>query len=361
MADEVSEQKEKEFKAACKKLGLPVTVSYAPFQDNVPDVEMTGGKPKGLTIHETGNFNAKARAMSQRNYVANNHGGGPKILASFTMSVDDGQVVLICRLNFRNNHAGKALGNATHGSIEICVNVDRDADKTNDNAAKAAAAYLFIWGLDRSVVVQHNIWYGKDCPMLLRRHGWGDLLMSIDKHLATLKDEKGPEKPAVRQFPQTGHVLYGEFKTYFEGNGDVEAFGFPITDTTQENISGTVYPYVQWFERARMEWHEDVKKVLLGRVGAELVAAKGRPVDPAATVADRFAKYYEKNGGVEIFGLPLEGERLEELSGQFYHIQYFERARLEADVNTGNITRGRVGAEAREAIIESVPDSPAAV
>src|SRR6185503_9717962 len=153
----------------------------APFQDNVPDQEMTGGKPKGLTIHETANFSVGARAMSQRNWVVNSHGGGSPNLASFTMSVDDGQVVVICRLNYRNNHAGVALGNRTHGSMEICVNQDRDAFKTNDNAAKAAAAYLHIWDLSTKpdVLVQHNIWYGKDCPLLLRRRGWGKLVMDI--------------------------------------------------------------------------------------------------------------------------------------------------------------------------------------
>jgi hypothetical protein len=356
---EVWKQKEEEFIDACGKLGLHVKVSYAPFQDNVPDVEMTGGKPKGLTIHETANFNIGARATSQRNYVVNQHGG--KDLASFTMSVDDGQVVLICRLNYRNNHAGRALGNATHGSIEICVNKDRDAVKTNDNAAKAAAAFLHIWELPVSSVVQHNIWYGKDCPFLLRRFGWGDLVTSIDNYRLTLVGDTVPPPETVRQFPLTGHVLYGEFLKYFEAQGDVPAFGFPITDTTQELIDGTVYPYVQWFERARMEWHPEENKVLLGLVGKELLLAKGRKVQSDVTTSDVFEKFYDKEGGLEVFGLPIEEERLETINDKFYKVQYFERARLEWDVQTEVITRGRVAAEARDALVSSVPDAPASV
>jgi hypothetical protein len=361
MADELWKEKEKAFIAACEQLGLPVKVEYAPFQNNVPNAQMDGGKPKGLTIHETGNFTIGARAMSQRNWVANQHGGGPPNLASFTMSVDDGQCVLICRLNYRNYHAGRDVGNSTHGAIEICVNKDRDADKTNDNAAKAAAAYLFIWDLPMSVVVQHNYWYGKDCPFLLRRHGWGTLLLDMEKYLNELNGGGGVDEFLVRKFPLTGHIVYGEFKKFYEANGDVEAFGFPITDTTQELISGEVYPYVQWFERARMEWHEAEKKVMLGLVGTELLKAKQRDPQSDMEVAERFVTFYKKSGGVPILGKPIEDERVEELGGKFYQVQYFERARLEFDMQTEVITRGRVGAEAREAIVASVANAPAAV
>jgi lysozyme len=156
----------------------------------------------------------------------------------------------------------------------------------------------------------------------------------------------------VRNFPPPfdPFILYGEFRTFFEANGDVAAFGNPITNTRQELIDGTVYPYVQWFERARMEWHPTENKVFLGLVGVEALRANdGSPEDGAAIDAD-FAPYYAANGGVSIFGLPLGKKHVEVVSGLSLQVQYFERARLELNPATNEISRGLVGSEALAAV-----------
>jgi uncharacterized protein YkwD len=52
---------------------------------------------------------------------------------------------------------------------------------------------------------------------------------------------------------QTGHSLAEPFLSYWKNNGGVEFFGFPIAEPmTQDGM------YVQWFERARFEYHADL-------------------------------------------------------------------------------------------------------
>lgn len=85
-------------------------------------------------------------------------------------------------------------------------------------------------------------------------------------------------------FAETGHSLCGGFKAYWESHGlefDGEAgssfaeslalFGLPISEPIQETIAGTTLT-VQWFERARFEYHEtsDTSLVLLGLLGNDV-------------------------------------------------------------------------------------------
>lgn len=57
-----------------------------------------------------------------------------------------------------------------------------------------------------------------------------------------------PDQPGVRFFPETGHTLRGDFLTFWEQNGGLEIFGFPISEPQLE--SGY---RIQYFERARFE------------------------------------------------------------------------------------------------------------
>lgn len=57
-----------------------------------------------------------------------------------------------------------------------------------------------------------------------------------------------PTKSDVRYFPETGHTLTGAFRTFWEQNGQLPIFGYPISEVVDED--GTK---VQYFERARME------------------------------------------------------------------------------------------------------------
>jgi GH25 family lysozyme M1 (1,4-beta-N-acetylmuramidase) len=84
----------------------------------------------------------------------------------------------------------------------------------------------------------------------------------------------------LRYFPQTRHWLGGGFRhkwVEYEALGKaLECIGYPITDEMQETIGGRVYT-VQYFERARFEWHTEsgVGMVLFGLLGVEALARRG--------------------------------------------------------------------------------------
>ncbi len=71
--------------------------------------------------------------------------------------------------------------------------------------------------------------------------------------------------------PQTRHSLSEPFLSYWKGNGGLELFGYPISEQmTQDGMR------VQWFERARFEYHPELAKsghavelTLLGRMAYE--------------------------------------------------------------------------------------------
>ena len=76
----------------------------------------------------------------------------------------------------------------------------------------------------------------------------------------------------MRLFDETGHNLCGGFSEYWEQFGGLAIYGYPISAEFTEN--GMT---VQYFERARFEWHPgndpDHYDVLLGRLGAQDLAA----------------------------------------------------------------------------------------
>jgi hypothetical protein len=91
-------------------------------------------------------------------------------------------------------------------------------------------------------------------------------------------------RPGCRYFPETQHNLCFGFRAYWETYGGLLEFGFPLTEEYVDPVLGLT---VQWFERARFEWHPGVIPerfdVLEGRVGAELLALGGVPAPPAPT------------------------------------------------------------------------------
>ncbi len=152
--------------------------------------------------------------------------------------------------------------------------------------------------------------------------------------------------PAVgtpRWFRETGHTLAYSFRVFWEQNGGLPILGYPLTEVFVE--AGRP---VQYFERARLEWHADEGLVLAGHLGRW--AAQDLPRHPAFARADRrtsdgrdyfvetghhlggsFQQFWHLNGGLPVFGFPLSEEFLEisPTDGQTYLVQYFERARFE--------------------------------
>ena len=78
-------------------------------------------------------------------------------------------------------------------------------------------------------------------------------------------------------FPETGHRLSFGFRSYWSRNGGLAIYGFPISEEFQERNPDTGKTYtVQYFERARFEYHPEYRgtpyEVLLGRLGAQRLA-----------------------------------------------------------------------------------------
>jgi hypothetical protein len=145
--------------------------------------------------------------------------------------------------------------------------------------------------------------------------------------------------PTRVYFPQTGHHLSMGFLDYWRHNGGLYIYGYPLTEEISEDGRA-----VQYFERAVFEWHPENPagwKVLQRRLGADFT--KGRTEDAFKRVEGQstanvlyfpqtghhlgwgFKNYWEKNGGVKVFGYPIS----EEFSENGRTVQYFERAKFE--------------------------------
>jgi hypothetical protein len=148
----------------------------------------------------------------------------------------------------------------------------------------------------------------------------------------------------VVYFPEVGHTLKGPFLRFWQANGGLAIFGYPISEEFQDvsATDGKTYT-VQYFERNRFEEHPEfagtANEVLMGLLGVE--STKGRTFAPEMPVAitpnqtyfpetqhtlkGSFLKYWQTHGGLAIFGYPISPELLE----NGYLVQYFERNRFE--------------------------------
>jgi hypothetical protein len=147
----------------------------------------------------------------------------------------------------------------------------------------------------------------------------------------------------ARFFPETGHYLRGSFRTFWETNGGIYLFGYPITE---EYVSPGTGNLTQYFERARFEMRvlNGQPYIELGKLGLEITAGRSFPkAQPIQNTAQRryipqtqyiiqygFKQIWETHGAERIFGLPISNE-LEEVmpDGRMRTVQYFERARFE--------------------------------
>ena len=97
-------------------------------------------------------------------------------------------------------------------------------------------------------------------------------------------------EPGVPQecatFAETGKTVCSRFLTYWRANGGLTQQGLPLTGVINEvnPTDGKTYP-TQYFERARFEYHEEVRdpqyRILLGLLGSEQFRARypyGLPV-----------------------------------------------------------------------------------
>ncbi|MDB5080098.1 MAG: N-acetylmuramoyl-L-alanine amidase family 2 [Chloroflexi bacterium] len=157
--------------------------------------------------------------------------------------------------------------------------------------------------------------------------------------------------PNVRHFNETGHNLGYAFRKYWEENGGLALFGYPLTEEfTEESDTEKGKSFVvQYFQRNRFEFHPEFKgtknEVLLGLLGVKLTTGRNFPKVPAVPSTDTkvyfeqtghtlggiFYTYWKANGSLPIFGYPISEEFKEKNpdDGKTYTVQYFERNRFE--------------------------------
>jgi len=195
-------------------------------------------------------------------------------------------------------------------------------------------------------------------------------------------DRVDQARPGARFFEATGHTLSGSFRTYYETHGlnlgepgisdreSLALFGYPLSEPFEEvNPDTGELLQVQYFERARMEYHpanRNPYKVLLGRLSTATLSRQNPfrtpPEGAPQPQCNRYPEtgydlcpplraYWEQNGGLPIFGYPITQARNEvsQTDGKTYLTQYFERERMEYHPeNTGTpyeVLLGLLGAE----------------
>jgi hypothetical protein len=174
-----------------------------------------------------------------------------------------------------------------------------------------------------------------------------------------------------RCFPETGHCVSGAILDYWERNGGLAVFGYPISPLIpNEVVEGTWVGPTQWFERDRLEDHSaEGLGVLAGRLGARVLDLRGqswwdlpRPNGPAPNCAyfpethhglcEPFLSYWRSNGGLERFGYPVSEPMQETIGDWSGTVQYFERRRMEHHLEFAGtpyeVLLGRLGADVME-------------
>ncbi|MEN9937868.1 MAG: hypothetical protein RLZZ387_4447 [Chloroflexota bacterium] len=184
-----------------------------------------------------------------------------------------------------------------------------------------------------------------------------------------------------RCFEQTGFCISGRIHQFWEQNGGLPAFGYPIGPLQTMTIEGRPIQ-AQWFERNRLELHPEKRPpydVLLGRLGDDRLVQQGRdwrtfPANaPASPTGCRFfpetgrtvcglilsawrAQGLEFDGrpgaseaeSLALWGLPLSDPQVERIQGSDYTVQWFERARFELHPENQppyNVLLGLLGSE----------------
>ncbi len=107
--------------------------------------------------------------------------------------------------------------------------------------------------------------------------------------------------PGAIYFTETRHNLAGRFLEYWRTNGGLEQFGYPISEELTETLEDGKTYTVQYFERARFEYHPENPApydVLLGQFGRRIVAALAPDVPLAIPRTPYFETLYRGDLGV---------------------------------------------------------------
>jgi polysaccharide biosynthesis protein PslG len=80
-------------------------------------------------------------------------------------------------------------------------------------------------------------------------------------------------------FSETGHNLGSGFLAYWQTNGGLAQFGYPLSEVFQEQLADGHAYRVQYFERARFEYHPENQPpygIELGQFGRQILTEMSR-------------------------------------------------------------------------------------
>jgi Sporulation and spore germination len=201
--------------------------------------------------------------------------------------------------------------------------------------------------------------------------------------LTTFSPTSAAAHSASEYFPQTGQMVSDPFLTYWRANGGLRIFGYPISPARYEldPSTGKVL-FVQWFERARFEQHPEwasrQHEIQLSLLGRQFTQEQQRepefqPIAPFMSTVDTrffpetghslsvgFKQFWEQNGGLPIFGYPISEAfpAQSPINGQWYSVQYFERARFEYHPYNSPEYQVELGLLGRQLIQRARPVAP---
>ncbi len=216
--------------------GLTIHEAFIPWgNSNRPGTKLTGGKPRFITVHETGNPKAGANALMHRNFSHGRGGwGGGGYPASSTQqeyegvsfhyTVDDKEAYHLLPDDEKGYHAGDGLapgsGGSTSIAIETCINSDGNWGRTILNLATLVTTLMARHDIPLTNVVQHNRWSGKDCPHRLRTgEAWTNLLTAVNLAKAPARPPRpegwiGVDQADMFEWEGAGIIVYRKVRFY---------------------------------------------------------------------------------------------------------------------------------------------------
>ncbi|HMA34852.1 MAG TPA: hypothetical protein VKY74_10275 [Chloroflexia bacterium] len=147
------------------------------------------------------------------------------------------------------------------------------------DAAHQEGGYLVQYS-ERERLEYHPEYAGTPFAVLLGRLGAG---LTADRADGPFAPVAPGSTAGMAYVPQTHHQLGGRFLTYWQAEGGLALFGYPISE---EFVEDGVRQ--QWFERARFEYHPELPaafQVSLGLLGREIVARQAATPGAIAVAA----------------------------------------------------------------------------
>jgi hypothetical protein len=133
-----------------------------------------------------------------------------------------------------------------------------------------------------------------------------------------------------------GLPVAAEFRNFYQQNGGLRVFGFPLAEAYNDQDSDRL---VQYFQRMRLEYDPSQDRVFVSPLGQwALPKVAGQPganhsgigsaeqkIESNLKVQDAFLTFYQTYGGEDLFGPPIS----EQLDDGGTRSQYFRNGRLD--------------------------------